>query len=246
MRFFRCSVLIWLTLTASVCAQSAAPVIVTAPSAEEIVRRAIANDELRRQHRLALECDLTITTERLDSSGNVFKAKTVHVVHRDGRGPAYPVDVDTGPPSRAERDGDTVKAQRNMAAMNLRRLAPRFRYALAGEENVRGRACYVVAFSPKGSQPADTRDEKVINNLCGRYWIDKNTSEILLGEGSLAGPVTVAMVASVTRTDFRLRTQTLPNGEVGPLEFDLEVSVNAPFHFFHQRQTNRLTNWRPR
>ncbi len=133
-----------------------------------------------------------------------------------------------------------------MAAMNLRRLAPRFRYALAGEETVRGRACYVIAFSPKGGQPADTREEKIMNNLHGRYWIDKSTSEILQGEGSLAGPVTVALLASVTRTDFRLRTQTLPNGEVGPSEFLLDVAVSAPLYSFRQRQTNRLEHWRPR
>ena len=47
------------------------PVVVAAPAVDvqEIVRRAIANDELRRQHRLALECDQIITTERLDESG---------------------------------------------------------------------------------------------------------------------------------------------------------------------------------
>ena len=238
--------LVWLALTAAGRAQSAAPVVVTAPSAEEIVRRAVANDELRRQHRLALECDLTITTERLDASGNVFKTKTVRVVHRDGRNPAYPIDMDAGPSGGAGRDGDTVKAQRYMAAMNLRRLAPRFRYALAGEEPVRARACYIIAFSPKGGQPAASRDEKIMNNLHGRYWIDKNTSEILQGEGSLAGPVTVAMLASVTRTEFQLRTQTLPNGEAGPLEFALDVAVNAPLYSFRQRQINRMEHWRAR
>ena len=245
MRFLRCSVLIWLTLATAVCAQSAAPIIVTALSAEEIVRRAVANDELRRQHRLALECDQTITTERLDESGDVFKTKTVRVVYRDNCHSSHAIDMDAGPTNRAFRDGDTIKAQRNMAAMNLQRLAPRFRYSLAGEENVRGRACYVIAFSPKGGQTAATREEKVMDRLHGRYWIDKRTSEILQGEGSLASPVAVAMLASVTRTDFRLRTQTLPNGEVGPSEFFLEVVVSAPLYFFHQRQASRLERWRP-
>ena len=245
MRFFSCSVFAWLTLTSAAHAQSAATVVVSALSAEEIVRRAVANDELRRQHRLTLKCDQIITTERLDKSGNVFKTKTVRVAYHDGRSPAYPIDADAGPSSRADRDGDTIKAQRNMAAMNLRRLAPRFRYALAGEEDVRGRACYVIAFSPRGGQSASTREEKIINNLHGRYWIDKNTSEILQGEGSLTGPVMVAMLASVTRSDFHLRTQTLPDGEVGPSEFFLEVELNAPLYFFHQRQTSRLEKWRP-
>ena len=130
--------------------------------------------------------------------------------------------------------------------MNLRRLAPRFRYTLAGEERVRGRPCFVVAYAPRGGQPANTREEKVIDNLHGRYWIDRDTSEILQGEGSLASPVTVGLIAAVTHMDFRFHSGTLPGGEAGPADFGVDLTVRAPLYFYRQRQTSRLVNWRSR
>ncbi len=208
------------------------------PSAPEIVRRAVANDELRRQHRAALECDQIITTERLDASDTVFKSKTVRIVYREGDDPAYAADLDV------PRDGDTAKAEHRMAVMNLRRLAPRFQYALAGEDRVRGRVCYIIAYSPRGGQSAESREEKVINNLRGRYWVDKTTFEILRGEGSLASPVTVGLVAAVTRMDFQFHTQTLPGGEAGPADFSVDLTVKAPLYFYRQQQTSRLESWR--
>ena len=211
----------------------------------EIVQRAVANDELRRQHRLGLESDQTITTERLDETGKVFKTKTVHVLHRESREFVYSADVDSTSES-AGKDGDTAKAQHLLSVMNLRKLAPRFRFTLAGEDRVRGRACFVVAYAPKGGQTPNTREEKVINNLHGRYWIDRDTFEILQGEGSLASPVTVGLIASVTRMDFRFHSQTLPSGEAGPSDFSVDLTIKAPLYFYRQRQTSTLTNWRAR
>ena len=214
-------------------------------AASTIVPKAVANDELRRQHRLALECDQTITTDRLDEAGKSFKTKQVRVVHREGHAFAYSADVDATSESTA-KDGDTAKAEHLQAVMNLRKLAPRFRYAISGTGEVRGRPCWIVSYSPKGDQAAATREDKVINNLHGRYWIDQATSEILQGEGSLASPVSTALVASVTRMDFRFHSQTLPNGEAGPAEFSVDLAVQAPFYFYRQRQTSRMENWRGR
>ncbi len=240
-----------LAATATLPAQDARRVIVTAPplpSVQEIVRRALANDELRRQHRLALVCDQTITTERLDDQGEVFKSKTLHVPYREGAGISFSTDVEF--PAETDRhprhrDGDIAKADHRMALMNLRRLAPRFQCALTGEAAVRGRDCYVVEYSPRRGQAADTREEKVINQLHGRFWIDKKSFEILQGEGSLAAPVPVAWLASVIRLDFAFHTQTMPNGEAGPADFHVDLAAKAPFYFYRQQQTTQLENWRP-
>ena len=217
------------------------------PSVQEIVQRAVANDELRREHRLALECDQLLTTERLDEAGTVFKTKTAHVLYRGDQEAAH-ANPELPPEELPEphRDGDTVKAEHRLAVLNLRLLAPRFDCKLVEEAPVRGRACYVVEYSPRSGEPAATREEKVINGLHGRFWIDKGTFEILQGEGSLVRPVSVAILGSVTRLDFAVQTQTLPNGEVGPADFSTDLVIKAPFHFYRQRQTSRLENWRPR
>ncbi len=230
-------------------AQTSAGVVVTAkapgPTVDEIVQRAVANDQLRREHRLRLECDQIITTDRLDDSGQVLKTKTVRIVHRETSELAGAAAADlSAAGSAANKDGDTVKAQHRMGEMDLRKLAPRFQYALAPDATVRGRTCYVVDYSPKPGQDAETSEEKVIDHLHGRYWVDKRTFEILQGEGSLAAPATVGLFASVAQMDFAFHTQTLPNGEAGPADFSVDFAVKAPFYFYRQRQMNRLENWR--
>ena len=231
-------------------ARAETPVVVTGKpvSVEEVVRRAVEVSERRRQARLTFECDQIITTERLDEAGRVFKTKTVRAIHREGRdaassGNSDPVD---GTGNGSHRDGDTVKAQHLLATINLRRLVPRFRYDLAKEESVRGRICFVVAFGPLGGHSAATQEDKVIDNLRGKFWVDRDTSEILQGEGSLASPVRVGLIAFVTRMDFRFHTQTLPGGETLPSDFETDLVFEAPLYFYHQRQTSRLENWRVR
>lgn len=214
-------------------------------SADEIVQRAVANDELRREHRLGSECDQVITTERLHEAGDVFKTKTVRIVHRERPEASTASEAQADPDNSAWKDGDTVKAEHRVAVMNLRKLAPRFQYTLAAEGSVRGRACYVIEYSPRAGQPAATREEKVINQLHGRFSIDKQTFEILQGEGALAAPVGVALLTAVTRLDFAFHTQPILGGEAGPADFNLDLTITSPFHFYRQRQLSRLENWRP-
>ena len=249
MRHSPASLLLALALAASsLHGQTDPGVVVTAeapgPTVREIVQRAVANDELRVGHRRLLECEQVITTDRLDEGGRVFKTKTVRVQHRESPAFAYSAGADISAAAGASKDGDTVKAQRRLDEMNLRKLAPRFAYTRAADTQVRGRICYVIDFTPKGGQSADTREQKVIDHLQGRYWIDKKTYEILQGEGSLPAPVTVGLLASVAQMHFEFHTQTLPNGEAGPADFSLDFTVKAPFYFYRQRQIDRLENWR--
>jgi hypothetical protein len=249
MRIPYASLLPALVLAASTLrAQDVPPVVVTAPapgpSVQEIVRRAIANDEMRRRHRLPLECDQIISTERLDEAGRVFKKKTVRIAYRETGGIAYSNDANLAAAGSAGKDGDTVKAEHRIGEMNLRKLAPRFQYALAADAPVRGRVCYVVEYSPLAGADPKTSEEKVIDSLHGRYWVDKKTFEILQGEGSLPEPVTVGLFAAVTRMNFAFHTQTLRNGEAGPADFSVDFAVKAPFYFYRQQQVNRFENWR--
>ena len=250
MRTFRAFLLLSATLTTGTlrAQQTAERLIVTAPrwpAVQEIVQRAVANDDLRHQHRLALECDQILTTERLDADGAVSKTKTVRLIHREGSEFAFFAKDDTAAANRAIHDGDTVKAEHRMAVMNLRRLAPRYDYSLAEEAQVQGRACFVVAYSPRRGQSSRTPEEKVLDQLHGRFWIDEKTSEILQGEGALAAPVSVGLFASVRAMSFAFHNEKLPNGEVGPADFSVDFTVKAPFYFYRQRQVNRLENWRP-
>ena len=237
---------IW--MAAALQARSADRVIVSAnrwPSVAEVVQRAIANDDLRHQHRLDMECDQILSVQHLNAAGKVFKRKHLRLIHREGAYFSFYVQDGFSPVDEAHHDKDIDKANYNMSVMNLRRLAPRFDCSLADEEAVQGRACYVVVFSSRAGQKAATAEGKVIDQLHGRFWIDEKTYEILQGEGSLGAPVSVGLFTSVQAMSFAFHTQELPGGEVAPADFNVDFTVKAPFYFFRQRQTSRLENWRP-
>jgi hypothetical protein len=227
-------------------APASAPVL---PSAD-FIERVVESDEARRQHRVGMICDETIKTERLDDHDKVVQTRTLFYVRGESKDLSYSADVDSTAESTPSPDGkpgknqDAAKSQHLMAVMNLRKLAPRFTFAYAGTAQLHGHDCVIFSYHPKRNQPYATREEKVINNLQGRYWIDRNTGEIIQIEGSLASPVTVALIASVTRMDFNFHSQNLPNGEVAPLDFSVNLAVKAPFYDFRQRQLTTMENWR--
>ena len=230
---------------------AAAPGLAPAMSVAEYIQRVVASDELRREHRLSMECDETVKTERLDDHDKVVSTKTVYILGGETKDLSYSTKVESktatpAPDGKLGKDDEAVKAQSLVAVMSLRKLAPRYTFALAGSAPLHGRDCLVFTYRPKPDQPAATREEKVVNNLQGRYWIDRNTFEIVQIEGSLASPVSVALIASVTRMDFQFHSQTLYNGEIGPLDFSVNLAVKAPFYDFRQRQTTTMEKWRPR
>ena len=215
-------------------------------SADEIVRRSVLRDDQLRASRASLKCDRTMRTDRLDASGKVKDSKTVRTVHYPAIEMRYSTRVDAA--KAADSTGaDTVKSDRIETVMNLHKLAPRFDMALLGEEPIRGVPCYVIGYRPKASQPpAATREEKIISNLRGRFWMSKDDFSILQSEGTLVSPVTVALVASVHQLDFKYHSLTLPNGDTGPADFSVSLAVKAPFYDFRQRQVATEENWRSR
>jgi hypothetical protein len=235
------------SVVAAVGTLSGDPAPAQAPPVREIVQKAVARDDVRRLHRVAFEADQTILTERLDSNGKILSSKTVHMIHHPTAEISYSTDMkSSNASSSAHPDEDTVKAQHIMAVMNLGKLAPHFTETISGSAVIQGRDCYIIGYRPNPDQSADTREEKVVNNVGGRFWIAKDNFDILQSEGSLIGPVTVALIASVTRMDFKFHSLTLPDGEVGPADFSVDMAIHAPFYDFRQLQVNTLTNWRPR
>jgi len=131
-----------------------------------------------------------------------------------------------------------------MAVLDLQKLAPRFQLSREADADSAGRGCYVVSYRPRPGQAYDTREEKVINSLSGRFWISKDDFSIVQSEGSLSQPVTVAWVASVYRLEFQYRSMPLPTGETAPASFQVVLAVRAPLYDLRQRQTSTITNYR--
>ncbi len=230
----------------SALAQQTPAAATQALTADEIVRRSVVKDDQLRASHTVLKTDRTVRTDRLDASGKVIETKTVRSEHIPTADVQYSTNVESS--KAADKTGeDTVKAQKIEAAISLRKLAPRFDMTLSGEESVRGQPCYVVSYRPKASQPAAaTREEKVISNLHGRFWMSKADFSILQSEGTLVSPVTVALIASVNQMDFKYHSQTLANGDTAPADFTVSMAVKAPFYDFRQRTVTTEENWRPR
>ncbi len=208
----------------------------------EIVRRAVVRDDALRAARLGMKCDQTIKIERLDPDGKVTSVHIERSVHFQTKGITFNTDVAADEKSGAavaKRQTDHVET-----VMNLGKLAGRFEMALAEDALVKGRNCYVVRYWPKSGQTSETREEKVVNNLKGRFWIAKDDFSIVQSLGVLSSPVTVALIASVNRLDFNYESQTLPNGDIAPLEASVNIAVKAPFYDFREKKTTTHQNWR--
>ncbi len=216
-------------------ATEAGPVL----SAADIIRRAIQRDEELRRDRQRYECDVSVRTEKLDAKGTVVSTKAVSATMRPPR------QISIGGEMQAEKmDREYCEAQKFMAVLDLQKLAPRFQIVREPDAETVGRACYVVSYRPRPGQAYDTREEKVINSLNGRFWIAKDDFSIVQSEGTLAQPVTVALVASVYRLEFQYRSMPLPSGETAPASFQVNLAVRAPLYDLRQRQTSTISNYR--
>ena len=208
-------------------------------SAADIIQRAIQRDEVLRRDRQRYECDVNVTTEKLDGKGTVVSTKAVNVTMRPTRQIAFGGEI-----KPEKQDKDYCEAQKFMAVLDLQKLTPRFQLAREADAEATGRSCYVVSYRPRPGQSYDTREEKVINGLNGRFWIAKDDFSIVQSEGALVQPISVALIASVYRLDFKYCSQPLPTGETAPASFSVNLAVRAPLYDLRQRQTSTISNYR--
>lgn len=218
---------------------SPAALAASALSADDIIQRAIQRDEVLRHGRLRYECDVNVKTEKFDAKGAILSTKAVKSTIRPTRQIAVGGEVQSD-----KQDRDYTEARKFMAVLDLQKLAPRFQLSREADAEVAGRGCFVVSYRPRPGQTYDTREEKIINWLNGRFWIAKDDFSIVQSEGSLTQPVTVALIASVYRLDFKYCSQPLPSGETAPASFSVHLAVRAPLYDLRQRQTSTITNYR--
>jgi hypothetical protein len=217
------------------------------PPVDELVQRVIVQEKADRQHQAGLEYGFSLTTEHYDANGRRTSAQTVRAIARTKANPPYTADLTPGASeattnhdqaSPGLKDNQSLRAQLDLAA-----LAPRFVYCVQGTAEIEGRDCWLVGYRPKGGTSASSREEKVINALRGRLWIDKETFAILRCDGKIDEPIRVALIASVDSLEFRYQSQKLSNGEVVPQFFDVAMTLKAPFFYARQRQVCTLSNF---
>ena len=92
------------------------------------------------------------------------------------------------------------------------------RYQLAVEDRVvlSNRATLVLTFKPKaGNLPSKTIEDKLLNRMRGRLWIDEGDADTARLEVSLAEPISLGwfgLLGSLTQCDMTLERQRMPDG----------------------------------
>ena len=229
----------------------ASPVLAAPDPVAALVEKALERDRELRERRLAYEFELTARTEKMDRNNRVLKDETVTAVVRPQAEIRYEVELKPGDMvedgSRTEKNRKQLRdSEKVMAVMDLKKLAPRFILKREKDETVRGLRCRVVSFKPKPGQPYDSREEKIINALQGRFWLHPDDASIVQSEARLPAPVAVAWVfASMRELSFRYESMELPNGDTGPARFTLLFDLQTGPVYKRFRQTSEMRNYRP-
>ena len=200
--------------------------------AESIVQKMIDKDQSLVSGRKHLFCRIEETVEDLDEDGELVDKKTFGRITRDEPAKNYAADD-----SHRLSNGEIEVSKEE--PFSILKIMPRFNLEILPDEEVEGRLCHKIHFSPKGEQPYEGREEKVANELEGILWIDKNDFSLIKNTGRLTKPVDVAwFFVTVREIDFTFLSTLLPNGELGPKRIQYRFLVDVPpFWVFHEVHT---------
>jgi hypothetical protein len=219
------------------------------PTVDELVQKAIAQEQTALKHRAGLEYSFSLTTEHYDVDGRRTNAQTVRGIARARPNVEYATELKQQASESAQNDAgksqEIKEAQSLRAQLDLEKLASHFIYSIRGAGELDGHSCWILAYEPKTGTSAHSREEKVINALRGQLWIDKQTFSILRCDGKTVEPVPVALIFWVDPLEFRYQSRKLSNGEVVPEYFDVAMTMKAPFFYSRQRQYCTLSDFRP-
>lgn len=169
-----------------------APVPADPPDLEALLRQAVENArrdrEMEARFRARYAYVRTKLTETLNADGEVKKRDYLRREHTPERPEPDPW---TGPEGESDATRSRRAYERRDVPVSTNLLA-RFRFTLAGREEIAGRPAWVVDFAPAaGRQPAAHLIEKFINRMAGRVWIDTEEQHVRRGEFRLTEPVNV-------------------------------------------------------
>ena len=95
-------------------------------------------------------------------------------------------------------------------------LLDRYQFVVEKRVVLSNRATLVLTFKPKeGNLPSSAIEDKVLNRMTGRLWIDERDAEIAKLEVSLAEPIFLGwfgLLGSLTQCDMTLERQRMPDG----------------------------------
>jgi hypothetical protein len=107
---------------------------------------------------------------------------------------------------------------------------------------VDNRSVLVLSFRPKQAQAEKSVEDKVLNRLAGKLWVDEKEAEVIRVEVGLTEDLSLGlfgMVGSLKRFDFTMERQRLSDGVWVDKDQTAELSgrkVFTPMHFRSQEE----------
>lgn len=224
------------------------PIQTSGKSAYEVIQLAAKKDSTIRNRRLNLEYDMLVTINTLNQKGEVVETRQEKKTMQPQSLITYSVDVDdTAERTAAGQSPSLSLEEKNLTAQfSITDMISRFVFSHAGKDHFNDMECFKIKFTPKPNQPYNSREEKIMNAVAGHVWIDKDSYSIVKTIGTLTQDVEVAwFFATMKSMDFTYLSQTLPNGDIGPAEFNLTFHVDATLFQIRRNQVSLFQNHRP-
>jgi len=201
-------------------------------TASEIIQKAVERGQQDQQGSVPdfIYRKLTVT-EELDTAGKVkeHREKLYEISYRDGLSHAKLLQVNGHAPSDADlkQQSDNEMSVRQLTGEKKKGngdnretfltadLAARFDFVVVGTTNLNGRAAYQVAFQPKNPQlPVHHMVDRLLNQLSGTLWVDKDEFEVARAEVTLGKEVNLlgGIIGSLKKLSYTLERTRVADG----------------------------------
>ena len=203
-------------------------------NAEEIINRAVerAKDAQQQAKNRPYTYSRVSVVEDIDDQGVVTERKEKNYLMVPFAGAFYQRLVRTNgqPLSGKERkqeeekerkfrqrlaESQSAKVEDKQRIILGRELVSRFQFTLEGRETVEGRAAYVLSFLPRAGAVEKKVDDRVMNRLAGKLWIDMQEFEMAKIEFRLTEKVSIGwggILASLQKFAFTLTRTRVTEG----------------------------------
>ena len=213
----------------------------------------------------------TLTTEQLDSAGNVIAKGTWKSIVRPGdpRPLEYTFEKmegklsffksgseaeETAPkksasPKPEAASKDENQAESAVAAVKKYNLRDRYIWKRLPDETIAGEGAYVLTFEPKPRQNTKSREERFFGLLAGRMWVSRADFNVLKAEAALQSPCSLFwIIARVTTFQFTYELE--PARGANPLlrlsKGTAKTVVTFPFYSVRQVHWQTVDKYEPR
>lgn len=235
-----------------------------APSADEIVKRSVANTTA--DWHAAPQYDFT---ER-DAVGGGTKTSRVMTIEGS---PYYKLIARNGKPLSQQEaaqeekkfQAETSRRQHETPAQRQKRVSQyererrqdnalmksmvdAFDYKLAGEETVNGRRCWVLDSTPKPGYQPTSRDTKVLTGMRGKLWVDQQQYQWVKVHAEVFRPVAFGLFIARVQpgTQFNLEQRPVAGNLWLPSHFSMTVNARVLRVFSHNSNDDETySDYRP-